>query len=99
MEAQNIHWPVASTQYDCWLTSVDKNDDCNELTSVHNLLIFETNFSWVKIQKNQLPDSTARSSIGATMPFPKTNISMINPNIVNSSQSPSSLNMTDVIVQ
>jgi len=47
----------------------------------------------------QLHDSHTWSPIAATMPFPNINVSMINPNIVNSQHSPSCMNMNDVTMK
>jgi hypothetical protein len=80
----------------CGLASFDKNGYRNELKSVCVSLIIRANFCWVKIPNYQLHDSHTQSPIAATMPFPKINVSTINPNIMNSQHSPSCMNMNDV---
>jgi len=85
--------------HSCWLTSFDKNGYCNELKSIHISPIVGGNFCWVKIQNYQSHDSHAQSPIAATIPFPKTNFSMINPNIMNSQLSTSCMNLNDVIIK
>ena len=83
----------------CSVTFFDENLDRNELNSVHVSQIIQANFCWVKIANYQLHHSHTPSPIAATMPFPKTNFSMINPNIVNSQHSPLWMNMNDVIMK
>jgi len=61
-------------------------------------LIIGANYGWVKILNNRLHDSHTQSPIAATMPFSKTNVSTINPKIVNSQHSPSCMNRNDVTI-
>ena len=79
--------------------SFDENCYRNERKSIHIALIIGADFCWVKIPNYQLHDSHTRSSITATMPFSKINVSTINPNMVNSQHSPSCMNRNDVIIK
>jgi len=82
----------------CWLASCREDRYRDELDSVRVSLSIRANFGWVKIPNYQLHDSHTQSTITATMPFQKTNVSMINPNIMNSQPSPSCVNMNDVTI-
>jgi len=83
----------------CWLASFDKIYDCNELKSIHISPIILANFSRVKMHNQQLHDRHTQSPISATILFPKTSISPIKLNIMNSQHNPSRMIMTDVIIK
>jgi len=80
------------------LASSDENCDQSELKCVLLSVNILANFYCVMIWNNQLHDSNTQSSMAASMPFPKTHISMINHNIINSQHTPSIMNMNDVII-
>ena len=83
----------------CWLASFGKNHYRNELKSVRVSQIIWVNICWVKILNYRLHDCIILSPNAATMPFPKTNVSTINPNLKASQHSLSCMNMTDVIIK
>ena len=76
-----------------------RNHYRNKLKSTPISLIILAKSWSVKIPNYQSPDSHTRSRIAATMPFPKTNLPMINRNIMQSVHSPSCMNVTNVIIK
>jgi len=99
MGTRNEEWLVTIMPQGCRFASYDENRYRKELKSVCVSLIIWATFCWVTIPNYQLHDSHTRSLIAATMPFPKTNVSTIDPNIVNSQHNPSCMNMNDVIIK
>jgi hypothetical protein len=85
--AQGYHW-----------CSKKENHYHNKLKTMRILLIILANFCYVKILNFQLHDSHTQHPIAAPMLYPTTHVSMIIPNSVNSQQSPSCMNMHDVII-
>jgi len=83
----------------CRLASLDENHHLNEMKIACISLIIWADFCWVRMSKYQLHDSHPWSHIIAKMFFPKTHVSTINPNLVNTKQSPSCMKMTDVIIK
>ena len=81
------------------ISSFGKDLYRNELIRIRIRQITQANFCWALIPKNQFQHSHIPSPITATVPFPKTCISTIHPNIVNSQHSPSCMIMTDVILK
>jgi len=84
---------------DFWLATFDDNHYCNRLDSIRFSLIIWVIICRVKIANGEFHDSHKRSSIAATVHFPETKVSTINPNIQNSPHSPKWRNMTNVIIK
>jgi hypothetical protein len=70
-----------------------------QVKSVPNSLTFRAIFCWVMIPNYQIHDSHTRSLIAVTITLPNINVSMINPNIVNSQYSCSCMNMNNVMIK
>jgi len=82
-----------------WLAAFDKIHYHNEVKSIHVLPILWPNLSQVKIPNQQLHFTYTRSPIAAAVPFPPTNVSTSNPNVMNSQHTPLCMNINDVIIQ
>lgn len=79
---------VTSMPQRWWLASIDRNHYRNELNNISDSLNIWAEFCRVQIADDKLHNSHTWSHIPARTPFAITNISTINPNIVNRQHTP-----------
>jgi len=69
-------------QQSCWVSAFDENHDRKKLKSGRISPVLRTNLCWAKILNYQSQDGHKWCTITATMRFPTTIVSTINPTIV-----------------